>query len=97
MDVVAVARVGPFKYFGILTRDGTTELWQQQGIAHHVTKQHETDWENKNFLHSASHWRRTKITEAFYIDSLNQGTFNNIMNLEKDWIFPVAGWNSIQM
>ena len=33
VDVVVVARVGPFKYLGILTRDGTTAVCRQQGTA----------------------------------------------------------------
>ena len=59
---------------------------QTNGIAQHVAKtKHEINWENTIFLDSEMHWRRRKIKEALYIDSLNPGKqiSNNIMNLEK--------------
>ena len=47
--------------------------FQTNGIAQHVTKtKHEIDWENTIFLDSETHWRRRKIKEALYIDSLNR-------------------------
>ena len=65
---------------------------QTNGIAQHVTKtKHQIDWENTIFLDSETHWRRRKIKEALYIDSLNPGKqiSNNIMNLEKG--FDISG------
>jgi hypothetical protein len=65
---------------------------QTNGIVQHVTKtKHQIDWENTIFLHSETHWRRRKIKEALYIDSLNPGKqiSNKIMNLEKG--FDISG------
>jgi len=65
---------------------------QTNGIAQHVTKtKHQIDWENTIFLDSETHWRRRKIKEALYIDSLNPGKqiSNKIMNLEKG--FDISG------
>ena len=65
---------------------------QTDGIAQHVTKtKHQIDWENTIFLDSETNWRRRKIKEALYIDSLNPGKqiSNKIMNLEKG--FDISG------
>ena len=56
------------------------------GLAQHVMKtEHTIDWDSTIFLDSDSHWRRRKIKEALFIDSLNpQKQMSDIvMNLEK--------------
>jgi len=56
------------------------------GLAQHVMKtEHTIDWDSTIFLDSDSHWRRRKIKEALFIDSLNpQKQISDIvMNLEK--------------
>ena len=47
--------------------------------------EHTIDWDSTIFLDSDSHWRRRKIKEALFIDSLNpQKQMSDIvMNLEK--------------
>ena len=58
------------------------------GIAQHVhnNKKHTIDWDNQIFLDFESHWRKRKIKEALFIDSINPGSDilpNKLMNLEK--------------
>ena len=56
------------------------------GLAQHVMKTEQIiDWDSTNFLDSDSHWRRKKINETLFIDSLNpqKQMSNIIMNFEK--------------
>ena len=58
------------------------------GIVQHIhnNKKHTIHWDNQKFLDFESHWRKRKIKEALFIDSMNPGSDilpNKLMNLEK--------------
>ena len=49
-------------------------------------KKHIFDWNNRNFLEIDNSWRRRKIKEALYIDSINphmEINLRKLMNPEK--------------
>ena len=58
------------------------------GFAQHIhnNKKYTIDWDNQIFLDFESHWRKRKIKEALFIDSINPGKDilpNKLMNIEK--------------